>query len=136
MSRIEIKFNRLPKIRAEFAPAASEALQRGALDIERRTKENMAAPKHGRQYRRGSVVHVASAPGEPPAIDTGMLVNSIRTLRLSDLKYAVQAATIYAYLVFKGTSRMAARPFLKPEAEELFEQIRTNVMRAIRGAAQ
>jgi hypothetical protein len=135
-SKIVLKLNRIPRIRAELMPAVSAALERGAYAIERRTKENMAAPKHGRVYRRGTVVHVASAPGESPAIDTGMLANSIRTIRLDALKYAVQAATIYAYALFKGTDRMAARPFLKPEAEELFGQIRTNVMRAIRGAAE
>lgn len=31
----------------------------------------------GRTYRRGNVTHQASAPGEPPATNTGRLANSI-----------------------------------------------------------
>jgi hypothetical protein len=35
------------------------------------------SPATGREYRRGSVVHRASAPGEPPAPDTGDLVRHV-----------------------------------------------------------
>jgi hypothetical protein len=136
VSRIVLKFNRIPKIRAELVPAVSAVLGQGAYAIERRTKENMAAPKHGRAYRRGSVVHVASAPGESPAIDTGTLANSIRTVRLSPLRYAVQASTIYARLLFQGTTHIQPRPYLEPEARELLPQINDEVAQAIRRATQ
>jgi hypothetical protein len=135
-SRIVLKLNRIPRIRAELMPAISAALERGAYAIERRTKENMAKPKHGRVYRRGSVVHVASAPGEPPAIDTGTLASSIRTVRLDPLRYAVQASTSYAELLYRGTSRMQPRPYLGPEAEELLPRINNDVAQAVRRAAQ
>ncbi len=131
-SRIVMKFNRIPKIRAELVPTVSAVIERGAYAIERRTKENMAKPKRGRQYRRGSVVHVASAPGEPPAIDTGTLANSIRTTRLSALRYAVQASTVYAHMLYRGTTRIAPRPYLEPEARELVPHIRDEVAKAVR----
>jgi hypothetical protein len=136
MNRIVMKFNRIPKIRAELVPAVSAVLERGAYAVERRTKENMARPKSGREYRRGSVVHVASAPGEPPAIDTGTLASSIRTTRLSPLRYAVQASTIYARILYQGTTRMAPRPYLEPEARELVPHIRDEIARAVRRTAR
>ena len=36
-------------------------------------------PKDGREYPRGKKTHVASSAGNPPAIDTGRLINSITT---------------------------------------------------------
>jgi hypothetical protein len=39
----------------------------------------LAPPRTGEHYRRGkTAVHIASAPGEPPAIDSGNLVNSFQ----------------------------------------------------------
>jgi hypothetical protein len=50
-------------------------VRRTALDIEAAIKRDMASEKHGRTYGE----HVASARGEAPAIDTGVLVNSVQT---------------------------------------------------------
>jgi hypothetical protein len=47
-------------------------------DLKRSMKNS---PKTGRVYRRGRKTHRASAPGEPPAVDTGDLVKSIRWQR-------------------------------------------------------
>lgn len=77
-------------------------------------------PKTGRIYMKGknrSIRHQASAPGEPPATDTGRLVNSI----VGDAKVIgkqvqgyLEARTDYAgYLEF-GTRKLAARPFMTP----------------------
>ena len=39
--------------------------------------ESMQPPKSGREYERGGEIHIASAPGEPPAIDEGTLKRSL-----------------------------------------------------------
>jgi hypothetical protein len=79
--------------RSRVDRAASELVRKTALAIEADVKRDMASEKHGRVYghaatrdsrgryvKRGTVVeHVASAPGEAPAIDTGLLVNSVQT---------------------------------------------------------
>lgn len=58
-----------------------------------------------------------SAPGTPPAIDTGMLTNSIDTVVIMRGKEwrVVVKADYGPYLEF-GTPRMAARPFMRPAA--------------------
>jgi len=72
-------------------------------------------PKTGRLYRRASVFHHASGPGEPPASDTGRLVNSIvTTYDATKLSGTVVAGTAYAPYLEYGTQTMEPRPFLRP----------------------
>jgi len=81
--------------------------------IETDVKAMMAGPKSGAVYGG----HVASAPGEAPAIDTGALANSIQTEMDTLTSGAVYTGIEYApYLEF-GTSRMAARPSFTPAGE-------------------
>ncbi|MCA1615049.1 MAG: hypothetical protein LC795_15635 [Acidobacteria bacterium] len=61
--------------RSRVDRAALQLVRRTALSIEADIKRDMASEKHGRVYGD----HVASAPGEAPAIDTGVLVNSVQT---------------------------------------------------------
>lgn len=76
-------------------------------------------PKTGRVYSRRGVEHTASAPGEPPASDTGRLVGSIRAdyTRLGDLAGVVRASTEYAAHLEYGTQNMEPRPFMRPALE-------------------
>lgn len=61
--------------RSRVERAASELVRKTALSIEADIKADMASEKHGRVYGD----HVASARGEAPAIDKGVLVNSVQT---------------------------------------------------------
>jgi HK97 gp10 family phage protein len=62
--------------------------------------------------------HTASAPGQPPAIDTGRLVGSVFSTGVEriggDLAVRVGTNTEYAIYLEQGTERMAARPFIAP----------------------
>lgn len=60
--------------RARLDRAASELVRKTALSIEADIKRDMASEKHGRTYGD----HVASARGEAPAVDTGVLINSVQ----------------------------------------------------------
>jgi phage gpG-like protein len=85
--------NRFQAAAAEMASAESQLVRRTALEIEADIKTDMAAAKHGRTYgrtvrrdaqgryvKRGTTaMHVASAAGEAPAVETGALANSITT---------------------------------------------------------
>ena len=67
--------------------------------------------KSGRQYRN----HIASAPGQAPASDTGRLVQSLRVEHQPGTKTArVVAGTKHAYLLEFGTATMRSRPFMRP----------------------
>lgn len=75
----------------------------------------------GRVYRRGGISHQASSPGQPPATDTGALRLSMSqeiTREGGDVVGRLTANSEYALALEKGTSKMAARPFLIPSLEQ------------------
>lgn len=91
-------------------------LQRLAIGIVQHAKLAMAQPKTGRVYKssRTGQPHVASAPGEAPAVDTGLLTNSINWQVLNPLNVQVSIAAEYAAYLEFGTVRMARRPYVEP----------------------
>lgn len=104
------------------AAALGQATDAGALVIQKRARIAMAQPKSGMSYSRGGRAHVASAPGEAPAIDTGNLTNSLQVKRLSATQQSAESACFtnaeYAAMLEYGTRRMAGRPFLRPAMDE------------------
>ena len=58
-----------------------------------------------------------SSPGEPPHRQIGNLVNSAYTKKIKVALWETGFATEYALPLEKGTSRMAARPYLGPQVE-------------------
>jgi phage gpG-like protein len=54
--------------------------------------------RHGRFYKRRTIVHQASAPGEYPKTDTGRLTSSIYAQRVD--KYGAQVGTNIEYGLF------------------------------------
>lgn len=73
----------------------------------------LSPPKTGRIYVRRGIKHQASAGGEAPANDTGMLVQSRTTEVIpAELRARLAFHTEYApYLQF-GTRTMEPRPYL------------------------
>lgn len=110
-----------------------EVVIKTALDLQAWVRLEMAKPKTGREYRRGKKrVHVASAPGEAPAVDMGLLSNSIRVERTELLTAEVSAGTEYAEPLEFGTVKMAARPFMGPGAEHVRPRFNSAVDEVIR----
>jgi HK97 gp10 family phage protein len=100
--------------RSADGPVAKQ-LTRIAIKVERRAKQLASTPGRGRVYGRRR--HRASAPGDGPAVDTGRLRASIahevgRTG--TTLVARVGTDVEYAKFLELGTSKMAARPFLRP----------------------
>ncbi|MCO8017499.1 hypothetical protein NI456_01375 [Brevundimonas diminuta] len=92
---------------------AVKGIQRAALAGEAITKANLSRPGSGRIYGK----HQASAPGEPPAVDTGRLRNATQAdtqVRRDgdDIVGRVVANDEKAHALEVGTERMAPRPFL------------------------
>lgn len=89
-------------------------------------------PKTGRIYRRRGVVHQASAPGEPPATDTGRLVQSGRTEHNpTEISGTVNWSTLYAAFLEFGTSKMAPRPYARPALANKREEVIETVLREV-----
>ncbi len=89
--------------------------------------------KTGTIYRRRSVLHQASAPGEAPASDTGALVQSGTVIRdPANLAARVNYSVSYAASLEFGTERMEPRPFLRPSLDFMRDQIPRIVSTEIR----
>ena len=69
--------------------------------------------------RPGSDTDRASAPGQPPANDDGILANEIAVeIGVTGLNATVESRAEYSDDLEFGTSTIAPRPFMKPAAEE------------------
>jgi HK97 gp10 family phage protein len=80
--------------------------------------------------------HVPSAPGQPPNADTRLLDNSIETIKKSELAVDVVSNAPYSQDLEYGTSKMAARPFMRPAAEKSVTEITDLMVKAARKAAE
>lgn len=88
----------------------NKAARSAALLFERDVKLKITLSRpSGRVYRRFGRLHIASAPGQPPAIDTGRLINSISSFRIATGHYRVGTAVNYAAAL--DNVRKKNRPF-------------------------
>lgn len=114
----------------------NKALYASAKQVETVAKKSIQnGQKSGRVYKRGNVTHHASAPGEPPATDTGRLVNSINSyLNAGENEAFVTAGrgTVnYAPMLEFGTWKMPARPFMLPALEQCRAWISDRLAKAV-----
>lgn len=91
---------------------AEKLVKDTAFNIQSRMRDSMAEPKSG--TRRGR--HVASAPGESPAVDTSFLTNSIQ-FESAGLQAVVGTNADYAEVLEFGGVHIAPRPFFDPAFE-------------------
>ena len=85
----------------------------------------LAVNKSGTTYTRGGVSHTASAAGEYPANDTGYLASNINVQpSTTGLSGSVESGANYSAHLEFGTSKMAARPFMQPSAEQVRPKLR------------
>ena len=126
-------YNRLPQLSGEIRRRASAVVRKTVQVIRAEVVESMQGPKSGREYARSGKFHQASAPGQAPAIDYGVLVNSIKTEMVSDVTGIVFTNVEYALPLEFGSARMAARPFMGPAAETQRRPFMLGMEAAIRG---
>jgi len=106
------------KIQGDDKKEIGRIIKEIAFGIEGEIKLSMTGPKHGREYKRRGRVHVASAPGEAPAVDTGFLINSIQTRINSDTEATITIAAEYAEtLEFEKN-----RPFVRPAIDSVLKR--------------
>ncbi len=102
-----------------------DALKIIALLIRNRAVARIqSGAKTGRRYKRGSIIHQASAPGESPATDTGKLASSAEfEIDEQGLWAIVSFSAFYARMLEFGTRFIRPRPFLFPTVDELKAKI-------------
>src|SRR5690554_2285919 len=64
---------------AEVRPGAAHSVKQAAMHMQNEVKKTLTGARSGRSYRvsKKGAVHIASAPGEPPAVLFGNLRNSV-----------------------------------------------------------
>lgn len=107
-------------------------------DDPRRDRLIQAPQGHRFWARKRPTPHRASAPGQPPATDTGALVGSILAEGTEDRRgFRLVAGRVIAVWLEFGTRFMRPRPFIRPAGESAARQgltiIKAYVDRAIRG---
>lgn len=117
--------NMFPQLIQQAPAVVDQIMKATAYRVQATSQQSMQGTKSGRTYRRGrNRLHRASAPGQAPAIDTGMLVNAHAVRQVGPMRYRIEVSTEYALPLEFGTGRMAARPFLRPAVEkEYFDMV-------------
>ena len=112
----------------EINQAAASRADEGLRIIRNVTEDVLGQDGTGRVYGK----HIASAPGDPPAPDTGSLRNNWRDQKLAlpngigkGIRIFMRRSSkmFYAHYLDDGTSKMAARPFVKPIEEKATPQV-------------
>ena len=80
--------------------------------------------------------HVPSKPGEPPNQDTGRLGDNIETVQKMQLLVEVSSNAPYSADLEFGTSKMAARPFMRPARDKKRAEVVALVERAVSQAVR
>lgn len=75
--------------------------------------------------------HVPSKPGEPPNQDTGVLGNNIEVTQPSDFEVEISSNAPYSSALEFGTSRVQARPFMRPAIENTKDDVQKLISRAV-----
>lgn len=79
----------------------------------------------GKSYRIGDRVHIASAPGQPPAPFTGNLIDSVDINAINKDNYQVSVGAPYGKYLEYGTTSIRPRPFVKPSIKKTIEQLKS-----------
>jgi HK97 gp10 family phage protein len=80
--------------------------------------------------------HVPSAPGQPPNNDSGVLAGNIEATQLGPLRARVASEASYAAALEFGTSKMEARPYMRPARDKEKAGIKTAVTKAMNEAVR
>ena len=126
MSVPDISVEVAKKVQAIGQQMKSRAV-RGSRALKTAELQVLRGQGGGRRYKKAfkNAYHTASAPGSPPAVDTGKLRSSFRPVGSTSagalsVKVAIETDTHYAGYLEHGTSKMAARPYvekIKQQAE-------------------
>ena len=122
--------------------ALQDGLEDGGNDLVKDIKMSMrnTLRDYDVGYKRGNKIHHPSAPGNPPAIDSGELWRSIimQVMMPSGIEVGATAGAPYAGWLEDGTEdgTMEARPWLEPALDRLEEQINRKIRQRVQSAME
>jgi len=117
---MDVKFtNNLNKVMAKINSKAKEQMVDAVNEVKNTTLETLSGSRSGSQYfvPGTKTLYTASKPGEPPAVATGRLRQSISTKVEGDTGI-VGTDIEYGKELEYGTSKVAARPWLRISFEK------------------
>lgn len=138
MSGIDLKISNLQSFNRKMEKVLDKGVRKEAIKrMERATSivrgtainDIQRGVKSGETYEkyRPRRTHIASAPGQAPATDTGQLVSSISTrVKTAGRKVIgeIVADAPYAEALEFGTRNMMARPFMQPALQKNTRKIK------------
>jgi len=138
---VKILKQRLDRISAEAAANVNLVIVDGCQKIEGEIKDSMRTrTSSGRSYKRtkSGLTHTSSAEGSAPNPDLGTLLNSANSnvgvgYKMDGL-FSGEVGSFgldYAKWLERGTSRMAARPWLVPAFKKEYPGIYSRMIVAI-----
>ena len=124
------------ELSVKWPDEVDDAIKTVLLLVQNRAKSSMVRGKpRGRVYRRKSVVHRASAPGQPPAVDNSDLVDhiEIRHGRGWGEVFNEQKHALYMEYGTKvgGKWRVRPRPWLRPAFKGQTKVLRQEILRRV-----
>ena len=136
---VTIQIEGLDQVQAalrKFGAKAEAAIDRDvtatALEVNTAVKKAIQrGPKTGIIYTRGNITHQASAPGQAPATDTGVLVSSVYFQNTGKMSATIGSRLAYAYYLEYGTTRIAPRPAWQPSTEDGQKKLNARVLKTL-----
>ena len=115
--------NRIPEAKKKIKEDAYARMVKAVNAVRNETLVTLSGNRSGRTYFVPGTMrtYTASSPGEPPAVATGQLRQSVRTQvdnSSSMIIGYVGSTLIYAPCLEFGTKKMSPRPWLKPSFEK------------------
>lgn len=131
---VEYDKRKLQQMIREMPEALSRAVRETAFETlgEVVSSFNTGAPGRTYELYNPRRTHTASAPGGPPAVDTGALRASYNVSEVNRFLYRIQDGVEYGIYLEFGTEKMAARPHLRPALEKVPASLRGEVEKAIK----
>jgi len=121
---VEITFkSNLPAVMKAIDKAAKDRMQEAVEAVRNQALETLSGSRSGRTYKVPGTrrTYTASSPGEPPAVATAELRQSVKGVvekEGSRIVGMVGTDKIQGLMTEFGTRNMAPRPWLKPSFEK------------------
>lgn len=106
--------------------AVTRGVRAATIEAKALTIGELSKPGQGKTYRRGSITHRASKPGDPPAPDTGRLRQSVQSEVFATPDGALGVVSVnasYAEHLELGTEKMKPRPFISTVATKYADRL-------------